>query len=289
MYLGAHVSSSGGIENAIKNGEKYQINTIQMMPTAPMRWATKPILDEEIEKFVNELGNSNVKKILIHGIYLTNLAREDKQLFHLGKMGLVVYLDFAERVAKEIEKRKVDSEILGICFHPGSQKELPYKESIERVSKGIQWVLDEVKGKQKLLIETTAGTGTNLGRSFEELKKMRDGVKDKERVGFVVDTQHTYAAGYDWVNDLETVISQIEKTLGLKNVKSIHLNDSKMDCGSNKDRHADLGEGKLGEETIRKILKHPKLKKVPFILETPALKASATMEREIERLKELAK
>lgn len=289
MYLGAHVSSSGGIENAIKNGEKYQINTIQMMPTAPMRWATKPILDEEIEKFVNELGNSNVKKILIHGIYLTNLAREDKQLFHLGKMGLVVYLDFAERVAKEIEKRKVDSEILGICFHPGSQKELPYKESIERVSKGIQWVLDEVKGKQKLLIETTAGTGTNLGRSFEELKKMRDGVKDRERVGFVVDTQHTYAAGYDWVNDLETVISQIEKTLGLKNVKSIHLNDSKMDCGSNKDRHADLGEGKLGEETIRKILKHPKLKKVPFILETPALKASATMEGEIERLKELAK
>jgi len=108
-------------------------------------------------------------------------------------------------------------------------------------------------------------------------------------VGFVVDTQHTYAAGYDWVNDLEIVISQIEKTLGLKNVKSIHLNDSKMDCGSNKDRHADLGEGKLGEETIRKILKHPKLKKVPFILETPALKASATMEREIERLKELAK
>lgn len=289
MYLGAHVSSSGGIENAIKNGERYQINTIQMMPTAPMRWATKPISGGEVEKFVNELESSNIKKILIHGIYLTNLAREDKQLFHLGKMGLVIYLDFAERVAREIEKRKVDSEILGICFHPGSQKELPYEESIERVSKGMQWVLDEVKGKQKLLIETTAGTGTNLGRSFEELKKMRDGVKDKERVGFVVDTQHTYAAGYDWVNDLETVISQIEKTLGLKNVKSIHLNDSKMDCGSNKDRHADLGEGKLGEETIRKILKYPKLKKVPFILETPALKASATMEREIERLKELAK
>ena len=212
MYLGAHVSGAGGIENTIKQGDLYDINSIQIMLSPPMRWATKPIPEEIIKKFVNELENSNVKKILIHGIYLTNLAREDKQLFHLGKMGLVIYLDFAERVAKEIEKKKIDSEILGICFHPGSQKELPYEESIERVSKGIQWVLDEVKGKQKLLIETTAGTGTNLGRSFEELKKMRDGVKDKERVGFVVDTQHTYAAGYDRVNDLETVKKKKKKT-----------------------------------------------------------------------------
>lgn len=289
MYIGAHVSSSGGIQNSIKNGERYQINTIQMMPTAPMRWATKLIKDEDINNFVNELENSNIKKILIHGIYLTNLAREDKQLFHLGKMGLVVYLDFAEKVSKEIKKRKIDSEILGVCFHPGSQKELPYDESIERISYGIQWVLDEVKGNQKLLIETTAGTGTNLGRSFDELKRMRDGVKDKKRVGFVVDTQHTYAAGYDWVNDLEGVVSEMEEKLGLENVKSIHLNDSKMDLASNKDRHADLGEGKLGEETIRKILKHPKLKNIPFILETPALKTSGTMEGEIEKLKELAK
>ena len=289
MYIGAHVSSSGGIQNSIINGEKYQINTIQMMPTAPMRWVTKPISDEDINNFVNELEKSNIKKILIHGIYLTNLAREDKKLFHLGKMGLVVYLDFAEKVAEEIKKRKIDSEILGVCFHPGSQKELPYDESIERISYGMQWVLDEVKGKQKLLIETTAGTGTNLGRSFDELKKMRDGVKDKKRVGFVVDTQHTYAAGYDWVNDLEGVISEMEEKLGLENVKSIHLNDSKMDLASNKDRHADLGKGKLGEKTIRKILKHPKLKNMPFILETPALKTSGTMVGEIENLKILAK
>ena len=260
-----------------------------MMPTAPMRWVTKPISDEDINNFVNELEKSNIKKILIHGIYLTNLAREDKKLFHLGKMGLVVYLDFAEKVAEEIKKRKIDSEILGVCFHPGSQKELPYDESIERISYGMQWVLDEVKGKQKLLIETTAGTGTNLGRSFDELKKMRDGVKDKKRVGFVVDTQHTYAAGYDWVNDLEGVISEMEEKLGLENVKSIHLNDSKMDLASNKDRHADLGKGKLGEKTIRKILKHPKLKNMPFILETPALKTSGTMVGEIENLKILAK
>jgi deoxyribonuclease IV len=289
MYLGIHVSSAGGIENAIKNGEKYGVNTIQMMPTAPMRWATKLIPDEDIENFVNELENSNIKKILIHGIYLTNLARGDKKLFHLGKMGLVVYLDFAEKVAKQIKERNIDSEMLGVCFHPGSQQDLDYDESMERISYGIQWVLDEVQGDQKLLIETTAGTGKNLGRNFEELTKMREGVEDKERVGYVLDTQHTFASGYDWVNDFDSVVEDIEDILGLENVKSIHLNDSLPELGTNKDRHANLGEGNIGKDTFRKILKYEKFNDMPFILETPAMKSPKTIEKEVEVLRELAK
>jgi deoxyribonuclease-4 len=288
MYLGIHVSSAGGVQNSIKNGEKFGVNSIQIMPTAPMRWATKLIEEESIQAFVDELEKSNIKKILLHGIYLTNLAREDKKLYHLGKMGLVVYLDFSERVANEIEKRNLDAEILGVCFHPGSEKELGYDESLERISKGINWVLNEVPGKQKLLIETTAGTGKNLGRSFEELKKMRDGVEDKKRVGFVLDTQHTYAAGYDWVNDMDGVIEKLDKTLGLENIKSIHLNDSMMKLSSNKDRHANLGEGELGEETIRKLLHREELKDIPFILETPALKSDSSTGKEVERFMELA-
>ena len=251
MYLGIHVSSSGGIENSIKNGEKYGVNSIQMMPTTPMKWATKLIPDEDINAFLDELEKSSIKKILIHGIYLTNLAREDKQLFHLGKMGLVVYLDFAEKVAKGIKERKIDSEVLGVCFHPGSQKELSYEDSLERISYGIDWVLGEVKGTQKLLIETTAGTGGNLGRNFTELKLIREGVKNSKRVGFVVDTQHTFASGYDWVNDMAGVVDELGRVVGIENVKSIHLNDSMVECGSNKDRHADLGKGKLGEKQFQ--------------------------------------
>ncbi len=288
MYLGIHVSSSGGIENSIKNGEKYEVNTIQIMPTAPMRWATKPIPDEDIEKFVNELEKSSIKKILIHGIYLTNLARKDKQLFHLGKMGLVVYLDFAERVVDLITKRKIDAEILGVCFHPGSQQELSYEDSLERISYGIQWVFDEVKGKQKLLIETTAGTGSNLGRNFTELRLMREGVKEKDRVGYVLDTQHTHASGYDWVNNFEGVVEDLDRELKIENIKSIHLNDSMTECGSNKDRHSNLGEGKLGKETIKKFLQYPKFKNIPFILETPALKSKETIMKEVKVLKQLA-
>jgi deoxyribonuclease-4 len=288
MYLGAHVSSSGGIENAVKAAKKYDINSIQMMPTAPMRWATEEIKEEDIERFVEELEGSGLQKILIHGIYLTNLAREDKKLFHLGKEGLRVYLDFAEKVANLIEKKNLKTEILGICFHPGSQKELSYEDSIERISYGIDWVLDKVKGKQKLLIETTAGTGNNLGRSFSELKKMRDGVKDKKRVGFVVDTQHMYAAGYDIVNDLDGVIEDMDRELGIENIKAIHINDSKMKLGSNKDRHANLGEGEIGEKAMKEILHRKEFKNIPFILETPALKKGIDMEGEIQNLKKLA-
>lgn len=286
MYLGAQVSSAGGIENAIKEAEKYKINSIQMMPTAPMRWVTKDISEEDIKKFVDELEKSNVKKILIHGIYLTNLARKDKQLFHLGKMGLVVYLRFAERVGEEIEKRKIDSEVLGVCFHPGSQKELNAEESLERIVYGIDWILNEVPGKQKLLIETTAGTGNNMGDTLEELAEMREGVKDKKRVGFVCDTQHMFASGYDWKNNTEGVISEIGKFLGIENVKAMHINDSMVDFESHKDRHSNLGEGEIGEEAFKKIFKS--LPSMPFILETPALKSSDTMKKEISKLKELA-
>jgi len=287
MYLGAHVSSAGGIFNAIKVAEKYDINTIQMMPTAPMRWVTKDILEEDIEAFVKELERSSVKKILVHGIYLTNLARGDKQLFHLGKMGLVVYLRFTEKVAEEIKKRKIKTEMLGVCFHPGSQKDLDAKESLKRISYGIDWVLNEVPGSQKLLIETTAGMGNNMGDTLEELRDIRKGVKQKKRVGFVCDTQHMYASGYNWKGNMEGVIQKIEKNIGMENVKAFHINDSLTELGSHKDRHANIGEGKIGEEAFKMLFKQ--LPKKPFILETPALKKPDTMAKEISKMKELAK
>jgi apurinic endonuclease APN1 len=287
MYYGIHVSSAGGIENTIKNAEKYGVNSIQIMPTVPMKWVTKPLPDEMVEAFVNELEKSHVEKILIHGIYLTNLARKDKQLFHLGKMGLVVYLDFAQRVEDEIKKRKINAEMLGVCFHPGSQKELSYEESLKRISYGIQWVLDQVKGTQKILIETTAGAGFTLGKDFKELGIMREGVEDKERVGFVVDTEHTYASGYDWVNNFEGVVTELDNEIGIKNVKAIHLNDSAVVLGSNKDRHADLGKGNLGEECITRMLHEKKFHNIPFILETPGLKDVRTTKMEVATLKRL--
>lgn len=288
MYLGAHVSSAGGVENSIKEGDRYGTNSIQIMPTAPMRWATKSIEQESIERFVEALKTSQVKKILIHGIYLTNLARSDKQLFHLSKMGLVVYLDFANRVEELIKKNSLDVEILGVCFHPGSQKELNYEDSMERISYGMDWVLNEVGGTSLLLIESTAGTGSNLGKSFTELANIRSGCEGKERVGYVIDTQHTYAAGYDWVSGIDSVVEEIGETLGFERIKSIHINDSLVDLGSNKDRHANLGKGKIGEKGMYNILHRKEFKNIPFILETPALKSFSSATEEISQLKKLA-
>jgi deoxyribonuclease-4 len=118
---------------------------------------------------------------------------------------------------------------------------------------------------------------------------MREKVPDKDRVGFVIDTQHMYAAGYDLVNDLDGVVEDMDRELGIENIKAIHLNDSKTKLGSHKDRHANLGEGEIGKKTFEKILKRKEFKKKPFILETPALKENRTMGKEIENLKKFAK
>jgi deoxyribonuclease-4 len=123
-----------------------------------------------------------------------------------------------------------------------------------------------------------------MGDTFEELTKLRDGVEQKERVGYVLDTQHTFSSGYDWRTDLEVIVTKIESTLGLENVKCFHLNDSLVDFGSHKDRHANLGEGKIGLDAITALVNHPKLKSIPFILETPNVKDDAGIAEEMNKL-----
>jgi deoxyribonuclease-4 len=128
-----------------------------------------------------------------------------------------------------------------------------------------------------------------LGRTFTELGIMRKGVEEKDRVGFVVDTEHTFAAGYDWVNNMDGVVEDMDREMGIENVKAFHLNDSAVDCGTNKDRHANLGEGKLGMKVLKDIVQNKKLKEIPFILETPGLKSGESTQKEVETLKSLIK
>ncbi|HVX92707.1 MAG TPA: deoxyribonuclease IV [Candidatus Dojkabacteria bacterium] len=284
-YYGAHVTSAGGHENAIIQAEKYGINSIQIMPTAPMRWALKDIDIKQVENFVAKQKGSIVEKLLLHCVYLINLAREDKQMFHLGKMSLVTYLKYIEEITKRTTSE--DLEVLGVTFHPGSAKDLTPEEGIKRITYGLNWILEQVPGKSMILLESSAGSGAIMGDTLEELAAMREGVEDKSRVGYVLDTQHMFVSGYDWRTDLEGIISKIEKTIGLENVKCFHLNDSLMDFESHKDRHADLGKGKIGLEAISAVINHPKLKNIPFILETPALKSEKTMGDEIKTLKNI--
>lgn len=298
-YLGAHIN--GGFSRAFDLSEKLDINSVQVMPTAPMRWSLKDIPVEKAallsdEKAVENLKRSPLKKILLHGVYLINLARKDKQKFHLSKMSLLTYLQFSEQLDQIIKKSELDLDVLGTCFHPGSVIDQTESEAIKRIGYGINWIFNKAEEngvtESKLLLESTAGAGNVMGDTVEELARMKDEVEDKyqERVGFVLDTQHMWASGYNWKEDLNVVMDKVESSLGWENIASIHLNDSMTDFASNKDRHADLGEGKIGEDAIKALINHEKIveNKVPVIMEVPSLKDENGIKTQMQKLVKLA-
>lgn len=283
-YLGAHLTSSGGAKNTIRIAQNCGANSIQIMPTPPMRWSTKEIPTENAKLFVEATVGTNVKKLLMHGVYLINLARADSAMFHMSKLSVSTYASYVGEMMEYAKIINPEFEVLGVTFHPGSAKDLTPEEGVLRVSEGLNWVIENSKGEGMILLESSAGSGNVMGDTLEELAKMRDGVEKKERIGYVLDTQHMFVSGYDWINDLDGVVEKIEKVLGLENVKCFHLNDSMTDFGSHKDRHNNLGEGKIGEEAIKGIINHPKLKKIPFILETPNLKTEELINLEVAKL-----
>lgn len=279
-YIGTHLG--GGLKNVQATIQKLNMNTIQWMPSAPMRWAAKDFLQEQVLDAYTAFSQTPVKKVLLNGVYLINLARGDSQLFHLSKLSLISYLNFQYEFEKLESADDTDMEILGVCFHPGSAIDLTAEQGLERVIYGINWVLENSKGG-KLLIESTAGAGNIMGDTLEELAKMREGTDDKSRVGFVLDTQHMFASGYNWTENPDEIINNIDSTIGIKNIASFHLNDSMSDCGSHKDRHADLFEGKIGE-SLKYLINHDKLRDIPFIMETPALKGEDGVTSEYQKL-----
>ncbi len=287
-YLGAHLTSSGGPTNTMKIADLAGMNSIQTMPTPPMRWSAKDIPDEKAKEFVQAQMNSGVKKLLMHGVYLINLARGDSQMWHISKLSVLTYVNYAGALMKYAKELGSDLEVLGMTFHPGSAKDLSEEDGIKRISEALNWIIKESVGDGMILLESSAGAGSVLGDKLEELAAMRAGVEKKERVGYVLDTQHMFVSGYDWTTNLDSIVDEIDKVLGLENVKCFHLNDSKMDLGSHKDRHENLGEGKIGEAAIKAIINHPKLKNIPFILETPNLKTPETIKVEYEKLVSLS-
>ena len=285
-FYGAHIN--GGIEKALLYSEKYDFNSAQIMPTAPIRWALKDIDTGKLEQTISGIdkGKLKLKKILIHGIYLINLARKEKQKFHLSKVSLLNYLNYADFLQRTIESYGLDIEILGVCFHPGSAIDLDEQEGLVRVAEGLDWILEEYDGSIKLLLESSAGAGNVLGDKLEELAEMRELSKYSKRIGFVLDTQHMWASGYDWRRP-ENLFSEIEKVLQFENIKAIHLNDTKTELGSRKDRHDNLFDGLLGEGAVKEIVKREELENIPLIMETPDLGSEKGIRREIEKIKSI--
>lgn len=282
-FLGCFVSCAGGLYKILERGDELGVNTVMTHPTPPQRWNTQPAKQEVIDQYLKrkEQG-TQVKKVYFHGIYLVNLANPDKQKFHLSKMSIVNHLDLCMQIGAD-----------GVVFHTGTFKDCESDEwGYERVIYAINWIFEhvDVKGR-KMLLESAAGAGGFvIGDKLEELQRIYDGLKDenKERVGFCLDTQHMFASGYDLINDLDGVLEDVDRKLGLDKVMAVHFNDSKTEMGSNKDRHENLGEGKIGRDAMTAFLNHPKLRSKDFILETPALKDEGGSTQQVKILKSWA-
>ncbi len=274
-YFGAHVSSAGGLKNAAAAAIELNINTIQVHPSAPQRWNTTPFAPGIEDEFLALTDGSCLEKVFFHAIYLINMATPDPQKFHLAKTSLVNYLDLSARIGGA-----------GVIFHVGSMKDQPDEaEGYDRVVSGLNWVMERAPKGSRLILEVAAGSGSVIGDRVEELALIYSQLENKEQVGFGLDTQHMWASGYDLVTDLEGVVETVDKELSLKKVWSIHLNDSKTELGSRKDRHENIGDGLIGEEALRRAFLHPKLASIPFILETPALESLEGAQSEVNKLR----
>lgn len=263
MRLGVHVSIAGNIYNAIDRAVEFNCNTMQIFSRSPRAFKEIPLKEEDIKEFRQRRSKVDIKPIFIHLPYLVNLASPFKKLYHTS---IKLYIDSIK-----------DAQALGaeyIVTHMGSHKGSGETPGLRRFSEAINIILEKTKdAKVGILLENTAGGGFSLGYNFQHQKAVIDKVKDKKRMGICFDTCHAFAVGYNIAakKGLKDTIREMDDQVGVQNLKLIHLNDAKEVLGSRRDRHEYIGEGKIGLEGVRNIVNHPKLKNIPFVLETPQI------------------
>jgi deoxyribonuclease IV len=273
-YLGAHVSASGGVENAPVNASEIGAKAFALFTKNQKQWVANPLTRASIKAFRDNCERLGFMpfQILPHDSYLINLGHPDKTQLEKSR---AAFLDEMQRC----EQLGLDR----LNFHPGSHlKEISEEECLTRIAESINIVLDKTKGVTAV-IENTAGQGTNMGHQFEHLKFMIDKVEDKSRVGVCIDTCHAYTSGYDikTAEGFKNTFSQFEKIIGFRYLKGMHLNDSKKELATRVDRHDNIGKGFLGEETFSLIMNDPRFDDMPLILETPD---ESFWKEEIQRL-----
>ena len=257
LNIGCHLSTTKGFENMGKEALKIGANTFQFFTRNPRGGKAKKIDEKDVKALLKLMEENNFSKILAHAPYTLNACSADERT-----------REFAlEMMADDLERMEYFPNNL-YNFHPGSH----VKQGVEVGIDYIASMLNKVIKKEQtttVLLETMAGKGTEVARSFEEIREIIDKVELKDHIGVCLDTCHVFDAGYDIVNDLDGVLDEFDRVIGLDRLKAIHLNDSKNICGSHKDRHEKIGEGNIGLEAIKKIINHPKLRHLPFFLETP--------------------
>ena len=260
LKLGSHVSMSGKsmLLGSAKEAESYGANTFMFYTGAPQNTKRKEISELNIDAAWNYMNEKNISDIVVHAPYIINLGNTVKP---------ETYKLAVEFLAKEID-RAAACKSQTLILHPGAHVGAGVETGLQQVIKGLNEVLTK-DTPLHIALETMAGKGTEGGRNFEELRAILDRVELKEKMGVCLDTCHVWDGGYDIVNDLDDVLNEFDRVIGLDRLKAVHFNDSMNDCGSHKDRHAKIGEGKIGAEAMRRVALHPLLEGRPFILETP--------------------
>lgn len=272
LTIGAHMSIAKGWAKAAENVVKMEANTMQVFSRNPRGSNFKDPDAKEIEKFQSIRREHGFGPLLAHAPYTMNLASGKPEVY-----------EFACTVIREDIARMDALGIENMVFHPGSHTGIGTEAGIQNIIEGLN---QAITGEEHVmvLLETMSGKGTEIGVTFEELRNIRDGVQHPERIGVCLDTCHVFSAGYDIVNDLDGVLEEFDRVLGLELLRAVHLNDSMTPFGAHKDRHATIGDGEIGEEALLRVMRHPALKDLPFYLETP-LEDDGHRE-EIRRLRE---
>lgn len=257
LHIGCHLSISKGFANIGKEALSIKADTFQFFTRNPQGGKAKDIDLADVEKFRTLAAENHFAPLVAHAPYTLNPCSDNQQTRKFAEM---VFADDLKRM-EHIPNNYYN-------FHPGSHVGQGANAGTAMIIDLLNRILTPEQNTV-VLLETMSGKGSEIGRSFEELAEIRAGVKLKNKLGVCLDTCHIFAAGYDIVNNLDGVMAEFDKIIGLQHLKAVHLNDSLMPLGSNKDRHAPIGAGEIGAEALIRFVNYPAVKNLPFILETP--------------------
>jgi deoxyribonuclease-4 len=279
VLIGAHVSTAGGLANAVQRGVERDCDAIQIFHQSPRAWRPTRYAEEDFEACREAMADSPLEAVAIHAVYLINCASKEREI----RQKSLASLRHALRIGDGIDAA-------GVVLHAGARKGEPHEPSVRRAGKAIREALESSE-RSPLLLENTAGTQGPLGRNFDELAELIDAGGGGKRLGACLDCCHLLASGFEIRSPeaLAEVVDDFDATVGLDRLRCLHINDSKVPLGSNRDRHANLGDGELGRRGLRPFLSEPRFEGLPALIETPGPDGRGPDRKEVRLAKRLRK
>jgi deoxyribonuclease-4 len=277
MLIGAHVSTAGGLAKAHARGVERGCGAIQVFNQSPRQWRPTRWKPDDVAEFLELMKSGPIESVTIHAVYLINPATKDRDMRRKSAASLVHALQMGDEIRAD-----------GVVVHPGSTVGEPHDQALPRVGEMVKHALAE-SDSCRLLLENTAGAGNTLGRSFEELRELVDLAGGDRRIGICLDSCHLLASGFDigTADKLSEVVDRYAKVVGIRRLRSLHLNDSQTPLGSNRDRHAPPGAGELGPRGCAAFLSEPRFEKLPMLFEGPGVEGKAPAKEDVDEMKRL--